>query len=901
MIENKNISDAILNTSGPLSAEQREAVAADERYIRVIAGAGAGKTETLTRKIIHRLLCRNEEPRCVAAFTFTEKAAQSMKSRIYERVRQLGGEEACARLGEMYVGTIHAFCLRVLQDHFGYTDFNVLDENQEMAFILREGWRLGLGAQGSYAENCKDFLRSVSVVYDEIIDRAALAVKAPEFSQQLEQYESALGRHRLLTFGRLIVEAGRCLERAPEKLKHIRHLIVDEYQDINRAQEKLIKIIGENASVFIVGDPRQSIYQWRGSDERCFDDFVKIFEGAKTVFMRENRRSLGNIVKAANRISGAMMHTSYEDLTALREDEGLVALNESDTPEEEADWVASQILHNVNQGKLEFGDCAILLRSVTTSAGPFIEALRARQIPFIIGGKVGLFRRKEAWALGCLFCWLWEEGFFFNDQWNRQDKITGDGLLAAGVAAWYEATGTAADVDRLRRWKSDASEGKFGNFTEIFHEALNILGFTQMDPEDPLHAAVMANAGRFSSLLADYESSIRLGGEKPDRQAAFKGLCWYINTYACGAYEEKMPDDIRGINAVQIMTVHQAKGLEWPLVFIPALVSTRFPSSMTGREQRWYLPRDMFDVRRYEGSVEDEKRLFYVAFTRAKDTLCLSRFLMINHRVGGSLLIRLVEGHLTVLKDGDSLDVAQSSCASGEEELQTFSVAEILTYLKCPYFYRLRELWTYKPGLAEPLGFGKSLHCCLRLVSDLVKKGAGIEEAVELAVKEKFHVPYAGGPLKEVLRAKARELLARFVTQRQEEMGKTEDVELRVEFPLHKAVIAGRADVILKDETRREVRDYKTSDEFTPFEQAALQVQLYVWGLAKLGKPADRASLAYLEEGEVREVDVGNGSLEKALAVAQSCIQGIKERKYAAAPGNFCGNCDQGPICRWRK
>lgn len=105
----------------------------------------------------------------------------------------------------------------------------------------------------------------------------------------------------------------------------------------------------------------------------------------------------------------------------------------------------------------------------------------------------------------------------------------------------------------------------------------------------------------------------------------------------------------------------------------------------------------------------------------------------------------------------------------------------------------------------------------------------------------------------------------------------------------------------MKDEIRREVRDYKTSDEFTPFEQAALQVQLYVWGLAKLGKPADRASLAYLEEGEVREVDVGNGSLEKALAVTQSCIQGIKERKYTAAPGSFCGDCDQGTICRWRK
>ncbi len=125
-----NLLESILTEPRPLSPPQREAVLCENRHIRVIAGAGAGKTETLTRRIVKLLLVDGVEPRHIVAFTFTEKAAQSMKSRIYERLRLLGGEEICARLGEMYVGTIHAFCFRFLHDHCNYGAYDALDENQ---------------------------------------------------------------------------------------------------------------------------------------------------------------------------------------------------------------------------------------------------------------------------------------------------------------------------------------------------------------------------------------------------------------------------------------------------------------------------------------------------------------------------------------------------------------------------------------------------------------------------------------------------------------------------------------------------------------------------------------------------------------------------------------------------
>jgi len=141
---NHSLLETILSEPRPLSPPQRDAVVSEGRHVRVIAGAGAGKTETLTRRIVKLLLIDGVAPKEIVAFTFTEKAAQSMKSRIYERLRQLGGDEVCARLGEMYIGTIHAYCFRLLHDYYNYGAYDALDENQEMAFLLRFGWSLHL-------------------------------------------------------------------------------------------------------------------------------------------------------------------------------------------------------------------------------------------------------------------------------------------------------------------------------------------------------------------------------------------------------------------------------------------------------------------------------------------------------------------------------------------------------------------------------------------------------------------------------------------------------------------------------------------------------------------------------------------------------------------------------------
>ena len=887
----------ILERPTPLSGEQRSAVTTGRRHVRVIAGAGTGKTETLIRRIVYLLLNDGVEPGKIVAFTFTDRAATSMKSRVYDRLRRLECEEECARLGSVCVGTIHGFCLRLLEEHFQYGDHEVLDENQEYAFLTRNGWSMGLGKGRRYDRDCQAFLRSVNVVYNELLDRDELARLAPEFSRRLARYEDLLERHRYLTFGGLISRAVTSLRENPDAVGHVEHLLVDEYQDINRAQESLIKLIGKGAAVFAVGDPRQSIYQWRGSDEACFDDFTRHFGDVHTLPISENRRSVRTVVALANSFADTFEKRRYKHLVPTRAGMGHAFIVEFETACDEAEWVVGEIEKLVGGGSCHYSDCAILLRSVTTSSQPFIEALRGRRVPYVVGGKVGLFQRDEAQAIGRLLAWLSDDGFWVEDPWKWFNRTTGDGLLETGITFWEDATGQKVSRERLDRWKGRLHSGGFGNLTEVYQELLGALGFLDLDLSEAGHIATAANLGDMSSMLTDFETPMRLGGRKPGWESVVKNLCWYLNTYATGAYEQMPAEGLGGLDAVTVMTVHQAKGLEWPVVFVPAMTSLRFPSKKIGKKQDWQVPRQMFAVERYEGDIDDERRLFYVALTRSKDVFCISRFLRMRNPCGESEFVGAVSPGLVRLEPRKGLPPVEIG-SSLEDEIRSFGTSEILTYSRCPHLYRMREIWKYRPGLATRIGFGKSLHYCLRCASELVREGMDVRDAIALAVEERFHMPFAGRKQLDTMRSEAELVLLRFAEEHAEDMGRIEEVETRLEFPVKRATITGKADVIIRGDDYREVRDYKTTDRVATFSDVSFQVRLYASGLGLTGRPVDRATVAYLSEGRIEEVTLSPRCLREAVATAECCIEGIMEQRFDPRPGEHCADCDYARICR---
>ncbi|HEX9430783.1 MAG TPA: ATP-dependent DNA helicase [Candidatus Bathyarchaeia archaeon] len=893
----------------PLSREQERAVTSKARHVRIVAGAGAGKTETLSRRIVYLLLVEGCQPSEIVAFTFTDRAAQGMKDRVYRRVADIAGPERTSNLGEMFIGTMHSYAKRVLDDHFHYGAYDVLDENQEIAFLMRHGWTMGLSSFGqNYADGCLVFRRTVNMVWDEMLERKLVAKKASSFDEAMNKYAHLLDENRRLTFGQMMYLLMSKVAETPEALGAVKHLIVDEYQDVNRAQAKLVEIMGERASVFVVGDPRQSIYQWRGSDERFFADFLKKFEGAATLSLRENRRGGQRLVRNANAVADKIAGGRYESMEPFREEQGFLALYEADRPEDEAKWIAEQIQRLVNKG-LSFSDIAVLMRSVATSGPLLLDELRKRGIPCLVGGKVGLFRKPEAQAVGRIFVWFYEDGFWVEDKWKWDEKVTGDELLVTALGLWEEGTGRVpgnharAELSAIKDDLASATS-KYGNFTEIYNFILNTLGFHDLNPHDDGDLAIMASLGRFGELLTDYETANRLGGRTPKWRQDLKNLCWYLNTYATHAYEDRNPESIGGVNAVRLLTVHQAKGLEWPIVFVSSVVSGRFPTSMTGREQLWCgIPRDLFDVERYEGSEQDERRLFYVATTRPRDALILTYFTrMKNAKAPSPFLSDLPRKQAVNLSDGANLPKLKVEPIATSEEMVTLAAGDIVKYEVCPYRYALGDILGFQPGLHFGLGFGKSLHYCLRRAAQMVKdEGYSGVSAVASAVDEEFHMPFAGGQVLEDFKRSGRRMLVEFARKHEDDFARIKEVEYRLEFPVAGATILGRVDVILREGGGVEVRDYKTSEDQRGERELTTQVRLYALGLQKLGWNVVNGSIAFIEQARVKPIGVDDRDLRDTLGSAETAIKAISKAVFEPKPDvGKCKQCDFYSICRYR-
>jgi DNA helicase-2/ATP-dependent DNA helicase PcrA len=483
------------------------------------------------------------------------------------------------------------------------------------------------------------------------------------------------------------------------------------------------------------------------------------------------------------------------------------------------------------------------------------------------------------------------------------ESIVGDHLLDV-AADLYKTLPGSRNFPRkdISSWKQLCLNGNFRHFTETYQSLLVTLKFNELDPDNKIHAALLANLGRFNALLTDFESSIRRGGDRVDWRKVWKGLVWYMNSYANTAYEEQPAEDLRSIDALQIMTIHQAKGLEWPIVFIPCMTSKRFPSSRSGQGSNWHISKDLFDYERYRGGEEDERKLFYVGVTRARDICCLSNHLRIQNSISRSHFLNCLGKGIITKTEKESFPKIVIKKSGEQEEIQTFSGGEIIGYRRCPYFYRLREQWNYQAGLDPALGYGKSLHHCLRVASERIKVGAEPEDAVSKAIDAEFHLPYAPAKAKETMAEAARKRLKQFVKQHADDMKNIEEVEARLEFPVEKATITGRVDVILKGKEKPvyEVRDYKTSEDVTTFEESSLQVRLYTLGLRKMGRPTEKASIAYLETGEVKAVEISDKHLEEAKKTAEECIKSITSSKYKAKPKAKC-NCDYERICCYCK
>lgn len=884
--------------------------------VQIIAAAGSGKTEVVSQRVAD-LLASGEPARSIVAFTFTEKAAAELKNRIAVRVEERLGPEALDQLGGLYVGTIHAFCFRLLQSYVPrYETFDVLDDNQLTAFLSREANLLELKELDSKKRlfaSIKAFLKSLDVIENELLEPGQMP---QPFRSVLERYFQTLERYRLLTYGQQIVRAVRELEK-PEVAEavhgELRHLIVDEYQDVNLAQERLIELLaGPNVELCVVGDDDQAIYQWRGSDVDNIVTFADRYPNVAKFEITTNRRSRPQIIETANRFAVTIpnrIEKSMDTFRAATGSEPQVILWTAEDEESEAGWIANMIL-DLNESGVPFREIAILVRS--RAAYPkLLQSFATFSIPVQPGGRTGLFDQPEARVVGRTVCWL--TGLDWRDLYGPPEQLTLDGLLQEYGSAFGLDPGQRHRLGNvLKEWKREASrEDRPADLLAEMYTLLDALEVRAWDLDDPIQLNRVGTLARFSTLLADYESvrrRARPDANSPGEQVGgqdrgtwyYKFLGIHIINYAQGAYEGFDGEPDLMVDAVDISTVHRAKGLEWPVVFVPSLTKKRFPSSRTGNPQDWLVPPDLFAAERYEGSDGDERRLFYVALTRARDFASVSRHERVTSKQTPPS--PYFEELSDLEQDPDDVVFPTIDVVGGSPDEQvTLSFSELAQFLDCGRAYRLRTLLGFQPRLAPELGYGKAVHHVLRAVAERTRAAgsAPTMSEVDEILHDDFFLPTANKPAHKQMKAAARRLVSDYIDHHESDLYRIWETERPFELHLDGITVNGRADVILDQEggvpTSLAILDYKTSTDADS--DHGFQLQVYVDAGRREGLDVPAAYVHDLKASDRQIIPVTDADIQTAEETVREAGDQLRRREYNANPGKRCKRCDVRSVC----
>ena len=602
-----------------LNSKQREAAVCTEGPLLILAGAGSGKTSTMTHRIAYMIREKNIDPYNMLAVTFTNKAAGEMRERVEDLIG--GGIN-------MWILTFHSACLRILRTHaevLGYgRDFAVYDPTDQKTVVKNICKELKIDNKRytpayflGIISKCKEQKVSASdymrINGDDIKMRFAAQVYA--------EYEKTLKKNNAMDFDDLLLNAVRLFEKDEAVLlkyqRRFQYIMVDEYQDTNQIQYRFIKMLAEaHNNICVVGDDDQCIYQWRGADIRNILEFEKDFRDAKVIKLEQNYRSTSTILDAAHSVIANNRGRKPKKLWTEQEAGNKIIYHRAETERDEAYFVASEI-NRMKTSDRRYSDFAILYRTNAQSRN-FEEALSRRDIPYRVLGGLRYYDRKEIKDLMCYLRLVQNQsddlaltriinepkrgiGGKTIEKLAALASVRGESLFSTlmdeEVVASFSGK-VSANIRSFAELISSYCEEKANlKISDIYDGLLVKSGYLKaLEDQNTLEAeSRIENLMEFKSVIYTYEE------EDPNMS-----LEEFMERIALLAEVDNHDSDE---NAVVMMTMHSAKGLEFPFVFMPGMEDGLFPG--------WRA----FDR---EDGLEEERRLCYVGITRARERLWLT-------------------------------------------------------------------------------------------------------------------------------------------------------------------------------------------------------------------------------------------------------------------------------------
>ena len=607
-----------------LNAEQREAVFHTEGPLLILAGAGSGKTRVLTHRIAYLIEEKGINPWNILAITFTNKAAGEMRERVDDIVG-FGSES-------IWVSTFHSTCVRILRRHIdrlGYDNNFTIYDSDDQKTLMKDVCKLLQIDTKTYRE--RTILSAISSAKDEMITPEEYELNAygdfskKKIAEAYKEYERQLKANNALDFDDLLVKTVQLFQTQPEILEYyqerFRYIMVDEYQDTNTVQFKLISLLAAKyKNLCVVGDDDQSIYKFRGANIQNILSFEKEFEDTKVIKLEQNYRSTSTILDAANAVIKNNVGRKAKSLWTENGEGEKIQFRQFDTAYDEAEYIVGDIRERVDNGKAAYCDHAVLYRTNAQSR-LFEEKMITANIPYKIVGGVNFYARKE---IKDLLAYLKTIDNGKDDLAVRRiinvpkrgiglttvNRIT-EAAQQRGIS-FYEALCSADLVPGLGR--SISKLESFAAMIEYFRKEAEHLSITELMKE------ILTETGYVEELKAEgeEEAEVRLQNidEFLNKIAAYEESCEEELPTLSGFLEEvALVADIDSLDEesdyVVLMTLHSAKGLEFPYVYLAGMEDGIFPSYMT-------ITADD------PTEIEEERRLCYVGITRAKKELAMT-------------------------------------------------------------------------------------------------------------------------------------------------------------------------------------------------------------------------------------------------------------------------------------
>lgn len=610
-----------MNLLKDLNPSQKKAVITTEGPVLVIAGAGSGKTKTLTHRVVFLIQEKKVPARNILAVTFTNKASNEMKERI---LKLLDKEKNSSQIP--HIGTFHNICVKILRQEIGLLgysrSFNIFDDQDQLSLIKKVFNELEINKDQF---NPKNILNNISRAKNELQDPEAFELQATGYYQEIiakiyKNYQKALKENNALDFDDLISLTVKIFDQFPPVLKKyqniFRYIMVDEYQDTNHAQYRLIKLLSQkNQNIWVCGDDFQAIYGWRQADIRNILNFEKDYPQTTEIKLEQNYRSTQIILDAAAEIIARNVNQKEKKIWTEKKGGQLISIFEAEDEKEEALFIADEIAHLINSGDKNYSDFAVLYR--TNAQSRIIEEIFLKQsVPYRIIGGIKFYQRKEIKDIIAYLRLIQNP-----DDLVALERVINDPPRGIGKVT-------------LKKWLDLSKENKqnpisfafsakdFGSINNSKKEA--IIDFCQLIKK-------LEKLKEISSLQKLITKVFQLSGyEKMLEKSEEDGETKLENIRELLSVSQKYQDELatdcldsfleeislvsdtdkidQEKNAVHLMTMHSAKGLEFPVIFIAGLEEGILPHSRS-----ILSPKEM----------EEERRLMYVGITRAEEKVYL--------------------------------------------------------------------------------------------------------------------------------------------------------------------------------------------------------------------------------------------------------------------------------------